>query len=64
LKLLDANQNILVDLAEATVVNMNKFKQWWHETDSIEMVLFATIWSLFGYGAYVVILELIDRVMP
>jgi len=46
------------------VVNMNKFKQWWHATDSIEMVLFATIWSLFGYGAYVVIVELIDRVMP
>lgn len=37
---------------------MNKFKQWWYETDSIEMVLFATIWSLFSYGAYVVVLEL------
>ena len=40
---------------------MNKFKQWWYETDSIEMVLFATIWSLFGYGAYVVILELWEK---
>ena len=43
------------------VANMNKIKQFWHETDSIEMVLFATLWSLFGYGAYVVILALIDR---
>ena len=41
---------------------MNKIKQFWHETDSIEMVLFATLWGLFGYGAYVVILALIDRV--
>ena len=44
--------------------NMNKLKQWWHETDGIEMVLFATLWSLFGYGAYVVVVELIKRVMP
>ena len=43
---------------------MNKIKQWWHETDSIEMVLFATLWSLFGCGAYVVVLALIDRVTP
>ena len=40
---------------------MNKIKQWWYETDSIEMVLFAAIWSLFGYGAYVVIVELIQK---
>ena len=46
------------------VANMNKLKQWWHKTDGIEMVLFATLWSLFGYGAYVVVVELIDRVMP
>ena len=40
---------------------MNKIKQWWHETDGIEMVLFATSWSLFGYGAYVVVVELIQK---
>jgi hypothetical protein len=61
LKLLDANQNILVDLAEATVVNMNKFKQWWHETDSIEMVLFASLAFCVGWGLYHVVIGLIDR---
>jgi len=40
---------------------MNKLKVWWHNTDSIEMVLFATLWSLIGYGAYIVALALIDR---
>ena len=40
---------------------MNNFKQWWHETDSIEMVLFATIWSLFAYAAFIVVLELWDK---
>ena len=49
-------------MVEALVVNMNKFKQWWHETDSIEMVLFATIWSLFGYGAYVVVVALSQKI--
>ena len=34
---------------------MNKLKQWWLETDSIEMVLFATLFSLLVYGIYVVI---------
>jgi hypothetical protein len=42
---------------------MNKIKQWWHETDSIEMVLFATIWSLFGYGAYVVVVALTQKII-
>jgi hypothetical protein len=41
---------------------MNKIKQWWYETDSIEMVLFATIWSLFGYGAYVVVVALAQKI--
>ena len=41
---------------------MNKLKQWWHETDSIEMVLFATIWSLFGYGAYAVVVALAKKI--
>ena len=41
---------------------MNKIKQWWYETDSIEMVLFAAIWSLFGYGAYVVIVALAQKI--
>ena len=45
------------------VVNMSKIKQWWHETDSIEMVLFATIWSLFGYGAYVVVVALTQKII-
>ena len=44
------------------VANMNKLKQWWHETDSIEMVLFATIWSLFGYGAYAVVVALAKKI--
>jgi len=43
---------------------MNKFKQWWHHTDGPELVLFATLWGLCGYGAYVVILALIERVAP
>ena len=42
---------------------MSKIKQWWHETDSIEMVLFATIWSLFGYGAYVVVVALTQKII-
>ena len=41
---------------------MNKIKQFWHETDSIEMVLFATLWSLFGYGAYVVVVALTQKI--
>ena len=41
---------------------MNKIKQFWHETDSIEMVLFATLWGLFGYGAYVVVVALAQKI--
>ena len=41
---------------------MNKFKQWWYATDSIEMVLFATLWGLFGYGAYVVVVALAQKI--
>ena len=38
---------------------MNKLKQWWLETDSIEMVLFATLFSLLVYGIYVVIVAVV-----
>ena len=38
---------------------MNKLKQWWLETDSIEMVLFATLFSLLVYGIYVVIIAVV-----
>ena len=41
---------------------MNKIKQWWYETDSIEMVLFATLWTLFGYGVYVVAIALAQKI--
>ena len=37
-------------------------RKWWYETDSIEMVLFATLWSLFGYGAYVVVVALAQKI--
>ena len=40
---------------------MNKIKQFWYETDSIELVLFATLWGLVGYGAYVVVIEIIKK---
>jgi len=40
---------------------MNKFKQWWYETDSIEMVLFASLAFCVGWGLYHVVIGLIDR---
>ena len=41
---------------------MNKIKKFWYETDSIEMVLFSTLWSLFGYGVYVVAVALTQKI--
>ena len=41
---------------------MNKIKQFWYKTDSIEMVLFATLWGLFGYGVYVVVVALTQKI--
>tara|TARA_Y200000002_G_C22617697_1_gene636754 strand:- start:475 stop:603 length:129 start_codon:yes stop_codon:yes gene_type:complete len=40
---------------------MKKLKLWWHNTDSIEMVLFAAIAFCLGWGAYQVVLGLIGR---
>lgn len=44
------------------VVSMNKIKQFWHETDSIEMVLFASLAFLVGYGAWAVVVALAQKI--
>jgi|TARA_E500000331_G_scaffold344959_1_gene381885 hypothetical protein len=41
--------------------NYRKFRQWWYEHDSIELVLFAAIFSCFAWGLYQVIIALIGR---
>lgn len=36
-------------------------KKWWDNTDSIELVLFATLAFCVGWGIYQVIIALIGR---
>ncbi len=39
----------------------NKLISWWHETDSIEMFLFACIYGFIGWSIYHVVIGLIER---
>lgn len=36
-------------------------KEWWNNTDSIELVLFAALASCVGWGVYQFIIALIGR---
>jgi hypothetical protein len=36
-------------------------KKWWNNTDSIEIVLFATLTFCLGWGVYQVIIAIIER---
>ena len=38
-----------------------KFRQWWYEHDSIELVLFAAIFSCIAWATYQVVIALIGR---
>ena len=49
---------IVVAVMEA---NMSKFKTWWHNTDSIEIVLFASLAFCVGWGLYHVVIGLVER---
>ena len=41
--------------------NYRKFRQWWYEHDSIELVLFAALFSCLAWATYQVIIALIGR---
>ena len=38
-----------------------KLISWWHETDGIEMFLFACIYGFIGWSIYHVVIGLIER---
>ncbi len=40
---------------------MKKLKLWWHNIDSIELLLFASLAFCLGWGVYQIILGLIGR---
>ena len=40
---------------------MNNFKTWWNNTDSIEIVLFASLAFCVGWGLYHTVIGVIDR---
>ena len=40
---------------------MKKLKQFWNDTDSIELVLFASLAFCMGWGIYQIIIGLIGR---
>jgi len=40
---------------------MKTLKHWWNNTDSIEIVLFASLAFCLGWGVYQIILGLIGR---
>tara|TARA_B100000085_G_C18376899_1_gene444683 strand:- start:93 stop:251 length:159 start_codon:yes stop_codon:yes gene_type:complete len=39
----------------------SKFRQWWFEHDSIEIVLFASLFACLAWGVFQVALALIDK---
>ena len=39
----------------------SKFRQWWFEHDSIEIVLFASLFACLAWGVFQVVLALIDK---
>jgi len=39
----------------------SKFRQWWYEHDSIELVLFATLFSCVAWAVYQVAIALVER---